>query len=148
MSAETIAILAAILGGAWLLANVSSIGENFGNPLSDFAKAIGTAEGFFVVGSRSNRNNNPGDFILAPPASNYTTKSDGTYAIFDTVQDGWQALEDQLDLIRRGVSSIYNVDMSFEEMGQHWSPDGWENWSLNVATFLKAQTKDRIGDYL
>lgn len=121
---------------------------SFGRPLSPFADAIGHAEGFFTVGSRSNRNRNPGDFILAPPASNYTSNSDGTYAIFDTIEDGWQALEDQLDYIRRGVSNNYHGAMSFEQMAQVYSPDGWQNWANNVSKFLGALATEQIGKYL
>lgn len=122
--------------------------SNTGTPLSPFAEAIGYAEGFFTPLTRPRRNNNPGDFILAPPASNYTNKSDGTYAVFDNVQDGWQALEDQLDLIRRGASSHYNLDMSFNQMAAVYSPDGWQNWANNVASKLGASPEEAIRGYL
>jgi hypothetical protein len=145
------AIFVAIIAAA-LFASQSQgeevLAQNTGTPLSPFADAIGHAEGFYVADSRSNRNNNPGDFILAPPASNYTDKSDGTYAIFDNVADGWQALEDQLDLIRRGASNNYTTVMTFEQMAQKYSPDGWENWAKNVSEFLGAQPKEQIGAYL
>lgn len=119
-----------------------------GTPLSPFAEAIGHAEGFFTAGSRPNRNNNPGDLILAPPATAYTSDSDGTYAIFDNAADGWQALEDQLDLIRRGASHNFNLLMTFNQMAQKYSPDGWQNWAANVARFLGAQPTEQIGAYI
>jgi hypothetical protein len=120
---------------------------SFGRPLSPFADAIAHAEGFYIVGSRSNRNRNPGDFILAPPATNYTSNSDGTYAVFDTVDDGWQCLEDELDFIRRGVSHFKDT-FTFEQLAQGYSPDGWQNWAANVSKFLGAVPSEQIGKYL
>jgi len=149
-----IVILILIAAGVVLLFSTQAEGEavtqaqNTGEPLSNFAAAIGHAEGFFNAGTRPNRNNNPGDFILAPPATAYTDKSDGTYAIFDSVADGWQALEDELDLIRRGVSHNYTKTMTFEQMAQKYSPDGWQNWAANVSSFLAAGPKEQIGAYL
>lgn len=139
-----------LLGGSLLTqSGEAASSADLGNPLSDFAKAIGySGEGFGKPGARPTRNNNPGDMILAPPASNYTNRSDGTYAIFDTAQDGWQALEDEMDLIRRGVSKHYNTSMSFEQMAKVYSPDGWQNWANNVAKALGASPADSIGGYL
>ena len=148
-----VAIILLLLGAGFLLAMNATAGEKqtpiAGGPLSSFAAAIAQAEGFFVANSRSQRNNNPGDLISGtPPASNYTDKTDGTYAIFDTVSDGWQALEDQLDLIRRGVSKYYSVTMTFDQMAQTYSPSGWQNWSKNVSAALGAATTEQIGAYL
>lgn len=133
--------------------------KNTGTPLSPFAEAIGHAEGFFTPLTRPNRNNNPGDMILAAPATSYTDKSDGTYAIFDTSQDGWQALEDELDLWRRNVSPVYGAfakslgvsqitQLSFNQIAQKYSPDGWQNWAANVASHLGASPDELIGAYL
>lgn len=133
--------------------------ENTGTPLSPFAEAIGHGEGFFNAGTRPNRNNNPGDFVLAPPATAYTDKSDGTYAIFDTVADGWQTLEDELDLWRRNASPVYKEwakslglsdisHLTFNQLAQKYSPDGWQNWAKNVSSFLGAQPTEQIGAYL
>lgn len=135
------------IGAVSLLTGGAVMASSFGRPLSTFADAIAHAEGFYTVGSRSNRNNNPGDFILAPPASNYTSVSDGTYAVFDTVADGWQALEDELDMIRRGVSHFKPM-FTFEQLAQGYSPDGWQNWSVNVAKYVGATPNEQIGTYL
>ena len=153
------AIIILILGAGFLLAMNATAGESdtkvttpvtgSGGPLSTFANAIGLAEGFFVSGSRPQRNNNPGDLISGvPPASNYTTNSDGTYAIFDNVSDGWQALEDQLDAIRRGSSNYYSTTMTFNQMAQSYSPSGWQAWAKNVSSALGAAPTEQIGAYL
>lgn len=143
-------IVAVLILAVFFLLTSSAEGETVttGKPLSPFADAIAKAEGFYISGSRSQRNNNPGDFILAPPASNYTSKSDGTYAVFDNPQDGWQALEDQLDLIRRGASNNYQITMTFLQMAKAYSPDGFQNWANNVATALGANPAEQIGAYL
>jgi hypothetical protein len=139
-----------LLGGANLMeAETKGTGTGGGSPLSPFADAIAHAEGFYVTGSRSQRNNNPGDMILAPPANKYTAKSDGTYAIFDTAQDGWQALEDQLDFIRRGVSAHYTKTMTFFQMAETYSPgDGSTEWATNVASFVGANPNETIESYI
>ena len=137
-----------LLGGLATSAETEQLTQSFGKPLSDFADAVGHAEGVYTVGSRPYRNNNPGDMILAPPASNYTDKSDGTYAVFDSMQDGWQALEDQLDLIRRGASARYNPNMTFTDMAAVYSPQGNLAWAKNVSIFLGAAPGEKIGGYL
>lgn len=136
------------LAVAFLLLDAGvSVAGSFGKPLSAFADAIAHAEGFYTVGSRPYRNNNPGDFILAAPATNYTSNTDGTYAVFDSIADGWQCLEDELDLIRRGVSR-YKPTISFNELAQGYSPDGWQNWANNVAAYVGAGVNEQIGAYL
>src|SRR5689334_9920299 len=102
-------VLLALLGIS-LFAGGAVVAKSYGKPRSRFADAIAHAEGYYVPGSRPYRNNNPGDFVLAPPATKYTAKSDGTYAIFDTADDGWAALEDELNYIRTGTSHYYNVN--------------------------------------
>ncbi len=55
------------------------------------AQAIATMEGFFTAGSVAQRNNNPGNL-----RSWGSTPTVGGYARFATVEEGWQALYDQI----------------------------------------------------
>jgi hypothetical protein len=139
-----------LIGGSALTASSatgSGDAASSGKPLSDFARAIGVAEGYGKPGARPTRNNNPGDMIFAPPASNYTSKSDGRYAVFDNPQDGWQALEDELDFIRRGVSAHYKVTMTFFQMANVYA-EGDANWAVNVAREVGAEPSETIEGYL
>lgn len=119
-----------------------------GQPGSSFADAIAHAEGFYTTGSIPQRNNNPGDFRSwgGYPAVN-------GYVQFPTVADGWNALEEELNLIRSGTSHVYKPSMSFRQMAYLYAdgandPQGAANWSKNVADFLGASEDEAIGNYL
>lgn len=110
---------------------------------SQFAAAIGNAEGVNVPGSLPARNNNPGDLRRWPgvPAD-----ANG-YSIFPSMQAGWDALEAELNDIRSGGSAYYDASMSIEQMGQIYA-DGDPSWAANVAAFLGTTTNAIIGPLL
>src|SRR5215469_16040434 len=110
---------------------------------SQFAAAIAAAEGFNTPGSIPATHNNPGDLVNWPgvPAD-----ANG-YSIFATAADGWNALQEQLDLILNGGSAYYNPEMSIAQMGSIWS-GGDPNWALNVAAYLGTTTNVMIGGLL
>ena len=110
---------------------------------SQFAAAIGNAEGVNVPGSLPARNNNPGDLRNWPGAP---ADASG-YSIFPTMQAGWDALETQLDAIRNGSSAYYNANMSIAQMGAIYA-DGDPNWAANVAAFLGTTSNAIIGPLL
>lgn len=110
---------------------------------SQFAAAIGNAEGVNVPGSLPARNNNPGDLRNWPGVPH---DANG-YSIFPSMQAGWDALETQLDAIRNGASAYYDASMSIEQMGQIYA-DGDPSWAMNVAAFLGTTTNAIIGPLL
>jgi hypothetical protein len=63
--------------------------------MSRLAQLIAAEEGFFKSGSLPQRQNNPGDLEHAPGESHEGT---GPIGSFMTPAEGWQALEDQLQL--------------------------------------------------
>jgi hypothetical protein len=70
--------------------------------MSKLATLIATEEGFFVPGSVPNRNANPGDLEHAPGEAHTTSSPIGS---FDTADEGWAALERQLNLYaQRGLT--------------------------------------------
>lgn len=89
------------------------------------AEAIATAEGFFKAGSLAQRQNNPGN--LTDPAT-------GAIRIFDTVDQGWQALYDQIGLFFSG-SGYYNSGMSLAQIGDRYANHD-PAWAANVATYI------------
>lgn len=71
--------------------------------LTLLAEAIKQHEGWFP-GSRSYRNNNPGNLMYAGQAGAIGA-DDAGFAIFDSYQDGWNALLNQLQLYaERGLT--------------------------------------------
>lgn len=67
-----------------------------------FLEAIAREEGFYQDGSRPQRNNNPGDLVYAPESIHFgATGSDGRFAIFPTVEMGWDALRRWLSVPAR-----------------------------------------------
>lgn len=57
-------------------------------------KAIAIREGFYVIGSRPNRNHNPGDLIYGAEAISFGANAhDAGYSVFTTDDKGWTALK-------------------------------------------------------
>jgi hypothetical protein len=107
--------------------------------IAAFARAIATAEGFYVAGSIPRLANNPGNLVLP----NWTGKTLGSerISVFASVEEGWQRLYRQLALIVAGQSRVYSLDMTIAEMGNKWAPGGSMNlpgaWASNVARMLE-----------
>ena len=123
-------IVLAILGGGLA---VSSLPGGYPGFVTAFANAIATAEGFFVNGSRPQRNNNPGDIM-----------SGGSFVVYNSISDGWNALYNQVSLMFTGGSSYYNPSMTIGQVAQVYvdgpnatgmSP-GATAWMNNVASVL------------
>jgi hypothetical protein len=101
---------------------------NMSNDLvQKLAQAIAKAEGFFSPGSLPNRTNNPGDLKLGD-------KGLGTVAgktVFASPEEGFQALERQINLILTGRSDYYSPDMTIREIAQVYTggdnADAWAN---------------------
>lgn len=95
-----------------------------------FSNAIATAEGFFVDGSRPQRNNNPGDIM-----------SGGQFVVYSSIADGWAALYDQVYRMFYGGSVYYNPAMTISQVAYYYAngsgdPTGAANWANNVASYL------------
>ena len=134
-----VAILA-LTGGGLL---VSSLPAGSVPPIvQQFADAIAQAEGFYVSGSVPNRKNNPGDI-----------ESSGQIIQYPTVNDGWQALYNQVYLMFYGGSAHYNPSMSITEVAWIYAdgaddPVGAQNWASNVAQALGVTTDTTLQNLL
>jgi len=98
------------------------------------ARAIATAEGFFVLGSRPNRNRNPGN--LTASFGYQTLGSDGPFPIFATDTAGWAALKDQIRMMLDGSSEHYKPYMTIAEIAEHYTATEQAIWARNVANEL------------
>lgn len=57
-------------------------------------EAFSVSEGFPIEGSRSHRNNNPGDLIWGTEAKTFgATHGDPVFAVFPDAATGWKALQ-------------------------------------------------------
>jgi hypothetical protein len=63
--------------------------------MSKLAQLIGKREGFGVTGALPTRNNNPGDLMHAP-GEDHPADAPNSIGSFPTPQQGWAALEEQL----------------------------------------------------
>jgi len=141
MKRSTIAIIAAGIGAAWLLRPKATVTTSeqydlgrasYGAAVQNFAQAIARAEGFTVNGTIPQRANNPGALKLAGwPTIN-------GIAVFDSIDQGWAALHNQLQLIIDGRSRFYTLDMTIKQMGDTWEADPGDAWANNVAANLNA----------
>lgn len=99
-----------------------------------FANAIATAEGFFVTGSRPQRDNNPGDLTVDTTGTGIG--KDGPFIIYATASDGWDALKKQVQLILTDASNIYNSDMTLRDIASIYTTTNQMAWANTVASAL------------
>ena len=122
---------------------MSAIGlSSYSESVIDFARAVATAEGFYVPTSLPRRANNPGNLVI--PGWTGPTLGAERISVFPTVEEGWNRLYRQLNLIVTGKSRVYWLDMTITEMGAKWAPAGPMNvpnaWATNVARMLEVPT--------
>jgi hypothetical protein len=111
-----------------------------------FAEAIARAEGFYVAGSRPQRNNNPGDLM-----------ANGQFIAYSTVSDGWAALLNQVSMMfSGGPGTIYDPSMTIGQVAQYYvdgpnatgmSP-GASAWAANVANYLGVSTSTTLNNLM
>ncbi len=108
------------------------------------ADAIAWAEGFYVRGSRPERNHNPGN--LTDDFGFPTIGQDGPFPIFATAAAGWAALKRQIEMMFDGSSAYYDSGMTIAELGAVYTATQQTEWALNVATRLGVPTTTRLID--
>lgn len=109
-----------------------------------FAVAIAYAEGFYVNGSRSQRNHNPGD--LTVDTIGLAVGHDGPFVIYANDSDGWLALHEQVRKILTNTSSIYTSDMTINDIAMRYTTTEQRAWAMNVASSLGVSPETKIRD--
>jgi len=84
------------------------------------SECIAKQEGFYILNSRSDRNNNPGNIMFRGQSKAIGADSGG-FAIFPTKKDGWDNLVWQLNHIFNKKSSNYQPTMSIQEFVNVWA---------------------------
>lgn len=113
------------------------------------AKAIAHAEGFYQRGTIPARYHNPGD-IKAVPGVKYPGQvriGKGQHIVFRTDADGWAALRHQIDVILRGQSAHYTLDMTLNQVSRRYAAN-WRNWARYVGHVLGVPPSTTLRDYL
>jgi len=88
--------------------------------VSLLAHTIARQEGFYVNGSRAQRNCNPGNLIYVGQ-SKAIGKDDKGFAIFANDSDGWESLYWQLNYILDGKSRYYSPEFTLEQFVNVWA---------------------------
>lgn len=99
--------------------------------LEKWADAIKEYEGWFE-GSRSQRNNNPGNLRWSP----FMVGKEGGFAKFATFSDGYKALLHQLRIATNGKSRVYRPEMTLLEFFSTYAPASDSNHPRAYAEFV------------
>jgi hypothetical protein len=89
------------------------------------ARAIGVAEGFDVPGSLAQRSHNPGNL----------TRIDGTFYVFATDSEGWNALYAYVKRMLSG-EGLYSPGSTIYDASRIYTATEQDEWALNVAASL------------
>jgi hypothetical protein len=114
--------------------------------ISALAVGIAYAEGFYVSGSRPARNHNPGD--LTVDITGKGIGHDGMFVVYATDNDGWDALKAQVSKIFTNTSSIYNSDMTINDIAARYTTTDQTAWAMNVASKLGVSPDTKVSDLL
>jgi len=112
--------------------------------INAMADAIAYAEGFYVTGSRPQRDNNPGD--MTKDLIGRAVGMDGAFVVYANAQDGWDNLKQQISLIFNDASQIYNSDMTIYQIAQKYTTTDQLAWAQNVASRLGVSLDTKISD--
>lgn len=113
---------------------IAELQRNNVSKLDLFCKAIEKYEGYYP-GSRSYRNNNPGNLHYASQQGT-TGKDDKGFAVFDTYESGYRALKNQIKLAILGKSKYYKPEMTIIEFFSVYAPSHDNNDPNSYALFV------------
>ena len=102
--------------------------------IEKFAEAIKIHEGWFV-GSRSYRNNNPGNLKFVGQA-HAKKETAGSFCVFDSYEHGWKALINMITNAVNGKSTIYKPEMTVLQFFQKYAPSADSNNPEAYAAFV------------
>lgn len=114
--------------------------------INAFSDAIAYAEGFYVTGSRAQRNNNPGN--ITADITGTGIGYDGPFVKYANPEDGWEALYAQIEKMIDGTSIFYDSTMSIKEISRVYTATDQDAWANNVASRLGVSVDTTIDDML
>lgn len=114
--------------------------------ISALSVGIAYAEGFYIANSRPARNHNPGD--LTVDTINKGIGKDGPFIVYANDTDGWDALKMQVRKIFTNTSSIYNSNMTINDIATRYTTTDQTAWAMNVAKSLGISPNTKISELL
>jgi hypothetical protein len=117
--------------------------------VSEFATAVARAEGFGVKHAIPTRYHNPGNIRSTRTGHHYAGQvglNRCGYVIFKSDAYGWQALQEQLELMASGQSAHYGTDMTITQVAKRYAT-GWRTWSKNVAKQLGVEPNTKLSEF-
>lgn len=135
-------VAALALGALVLWKSVSGALSTAGN-VQRIAQAIAFAEGFYVSGSRPQRNHNPGD--MTQDLIGRRTGMDGQFVVYASDDDGWQNLYAQIGKWLDGSSSNADATFTIGDISKFYTTTDQTAWATNVANYLGVSIDTPIG---
>lgn len=108
------------------------------------AQAIAFAEGFYVSGSRSSRDHNPGD--MTQDLIGKSTGKDGPFVVYASDDDGWANLYAQIELWLNGGSGHATPSSTITQIAGFYTTTDQTAWAANVANQLGVSIDTPIGE--
>jgi hypothetical protein len=142
----TILLVVAAIGLA-ILTFGKSIGgaiSSYSSSVEKIAQAIAVAEGFYVSGSRPQRNHNPGD--MTQDLVGLGVGRDGQFIVYANDQDGWACLYKQIGMWLDGSSSHADASFTISDISHFYTTDNQTAWATNVANQLGVGLDTPIGE--
>lgn len=116
--------------------------SSFDDALANLSNAIASAEGYGKAGAIPTTSNNPGDLALGDIG--YGTSGKGNITNYPDLASGEAALKNQVTKMLSGTSTVYNPDMSIDQVGDIYA-NGDTNWASNVAKALGVPSSTTLG---
>jgi L-asparaginase II len=131
MAGVAIGVMVLLAVGYILLQMGGSVDSSASGGVQRLAQAIATAEGFYVAGSRPQRNHNPGD--MTQDLIGKAIAKDGFFVVYANDADGWANLYAQINLWLSGGSSHANAQSTISDLSGFYTTDNQSTWAINVA---------------
>lgn len=114
------------------------------DPTQALAEAIATAEGFYVAGSRPQRDNNPGD--MTQDLIGRGVGMDGAFIVYASAQDGFDNLKAQITKWFDGSSANADGSSTIADISSFYTANDQDSWAANVAAKLGVSVDTPISD--
>lgn len=103
------------------------------------------------LSARNYRNNNPGNLrwfgdLDSIPWDGAMGVDSENHVVFDSYDNGWNALLHQLELAFSGRSQIYSPDMNLYQFFAKYAESGTENYARSVASALGVSPETALRD--
>jgi len=133
---SAILVIVALVGIGYvlLLAFPGGLNSSADDRTQKLAQAIAGAEGFYVQGSRPQRNHNPGD--MTQDLIGKAVGTDGPFVVYANDADGWANLYAQINMWYSGASNNADGTSTISDLSSFYTTTQKSSWAVNVANGL------------